>query len=101
GRNDTTADSMDRLELHARATCADRPLIRGRNGELGVLMLGIGVAVARSETRHFVDAAMADGLDVWCGYATSIGRSTATELSTASEAALARAQVLVAGTIVG
>jgi CheY-like chemotaxis protein/GAF domain-containing protein len=101
GRNDTAADSMDRLELLARAAFADRPLVRGANGELGVLMLGIGVAVARSETHHFVDAAMAVGLDVWCGYTTATGRSTAAELSGAAELALARAQVLVAGTIVG
>jgi CheY-like chemotaxis protein len=101
GRNDTAADSMDRLELLARAAFADRPLVRGANGELGVLMLGVGVAVARSETRHFVDAAMAVGLDVWCGYTTATGRSTAAELSGAAELALARAQVLVAGTIVG
>jgi CheY-like chemotaxis protein len=101
GRNDTTADSMDRLELIAREAFAGRPLVHGGNGELAVLMLGIGVAVARSETRHFVDAAMAAGLDVWCGYATATGRSTAAELSGAAELSLARAQVLVAGTIVG
>ena len=100
-RNDTTADSMDRLELHARAAFADRPLVRGRDGELAVLMLGVGVAVARSESRQFVDAAMADALDVWCGYATSTGRSTAAELSSAAKLSLARAQVLAAGTIVG
>jgi putative methionine-R-sulfoxide reductase with GAF domain len=101
GRNDTTSDAMDRLEGHARVAFADRPLVRGPNGELVVLMLGIGVAVGRSEARHFVDAAKADGLDVWCGYASASGRSTAADLSAAAELSLVRAQALEAGTIIG
>ena len=64
-------------------------------------MLGISVAVARSETRLFVEAARADGLDVWGGYTTSTNRSTAADVSAAAELALARAQVLDAGTVVG
>ena len=100
-RNDTTADAMDRLEGHARTVFASRPLVRGSKGELAVLMLGTGAAVARSEARRFVEAAQADGLDVRCGYATATGRSTAAELVSAAEIALMRADGLVAGTIIG
>ena len=99
--SDSTPDAMDRLAGHARTVFADRPLVRGPLGELAVLMLGVGIAVGRSETRRFVDAATADGLEVWCGYATSSGRSTAVELTAAASLSLSRAQALEPGTIVG
>ncbi|MEA2518065.1 MAG: hypothetical protein QOF49_145 [Chloroflexota bacterium] len=105
--DDAAPNAMDRLDGHARAVFGDRLLVRGPNSELAVLMLGTGGAVARSATRRFVDEASADGLTVWCGYATSTNRPAAAastaggELIRAAELALAQARALGPGTIVG
>jgi FixJ family two-component response regulator len=99
--DDVSPGAIDKLERHARAASPGRPLVRAATGELGVLMFGCATVAARAEARAFVDAARADGLKVWGGYATAAAGSTAAELVGAARMSLSRSRVLAAGTIVG
>lgn len=97
----TGPDAMTRLAAQARIILAHRPLVHFAKTELAVLVAATDQASARSEANDLVAGAHGLGLVVRCGYAALATGSGAGELISAAEAALAFAQRLGPGTVVG
>jgi CheY-like chemotaxis protein len=99
--NRSGADALVRLAAHAKTVLAGRPLVRFSRTELAALVPAVDAASARSEANDLVTSALRIGLDVRCGYAALTPDSGAGEMITAAQAALAFAQRLGPGSVVG
>jgi FixJ family two-component response regulator/putative methionine-R-sulfoxide reductase with GAF domain len=97
----TGPDSVTPLAAQARTVLAGRPLVRFSKTELAVLLIGTDELSARIQAADLVASAREIGLDVRCGYAALAASWGAGELITAAQAALAFAQRLGPGTVVG
>ena len=94
-------DSMTLLAAQARTILAGRPLVRFSKTELAVLVGATDKASARIQASDLVTSARDIGLDLRCGYAAQASDWGAGELITAAQAALAFAQRLGPGAVVG
>ena len=94
-------DSMTLLAAQARTILAGRPLVQFSRSELAVLALATDEGSARSQAEDLVTSARDVGLDVRCGYAALASDWSAGELITGAQAALAFAQRLGPGSVVG
>ena len=94
-------DSVTPLAAQAGTVWAGRPLVRFSKTELAVLLVATDEECARLQAADLVGNARDIGLDVRCGYAALAAGWGAGELITAAQAALAFAQRLGPGTVVG
>ncbi len=94
-------DSISPLAAQARTVMAGQPLARFSKTELAVLLVATDETSARSQAADLVTGARDIGLDARCGYAALAAGWGAGELITAAQAALAFAQRLGPGTVVG
>ena len=97
----TGPDSVTPLAAQARTVLAGRPLVRFSKTELAVLLVATDSASARVQAADLVAGARAVGLDARCGCAALAAGWGAGELIIAAQAALAFAQRLGPGTVVG
>jgi hypothetical protein len=99
---DGAAEAFEhRLDRPATAVFGNRPQVRFADGVHAVLMIATSPDETRSEAGRLVAAAVAAGLDVWCGYATAAAGSTAADVVAVAERSLADAHLLAAGAVVG
>ena len=97
----TGPDSVTPLAAQAGIVLAGRPLVRFSKTVLAVLLVATDETSARLQAADLVASARDIGLDVRCGYAALAAGWGAGELITAAQAALAFAQRLGPGTVVG
>ena len=95
------SDSVTPLAARAGTVLARRPLVRFSKTELAVLLVATDELSARIHAADLVASAQEIGLDVRCGYAALAAGWGADELITAAQAALAFAERLGPGTVVG
>jgi CheY-like chemotaxis protein len=94
-------DSVAPLAARAGTVLAGRPLVRFSKTELAVLLVATDEASSRLRAADLVASGRDIGLDVRCGFAVLAAGWGAGELITAAQAALAFAQRLGPGTVVG
>jgi len=93
--------AVARLAGHANAVCANRQCFRLTETQLAVLYLATDAASAQAEATDLVAVARGSGLAVWCGYAAMTPDGSANELITAAQAALAAAERVGPGAVIG
>ena len=97
----TGPDAVTRLADQARIIFAHRALVRFAETELAVLVGATDEASVRSEAGDLLALAGAIGLVAWCGYAALRPEGGANEVVAAAQTALAFAQRVGPGTVIG